>query len=282
MAKNKAAIIYDFDKTLCPKDMQEYSFIPRIGMEADEFWKLANGLASAEHMDGILACMYMMVRESRAARQPLNRESFVSLGKAIDLYPGVENWFSRMNEFAEENDLILEHYIISSGLKEIIEGCSIYPEIKEVYACEFHYDENGVADWPKNSVNYTGKTQYIFRINKGILDLSKNAELNKYVPKEERPIPFRNMIYIGDGFTDVPCMKLVREYGGTSIAVYPDQPGKTAIELINDGRVDFAMKADYRSGSRLDKTVKDILRKISITSKLENLHRKQLKDMDVD
>lgn len=232
MAKPVIALMYDFDKTLCTKDMQEYSFILKVQMSPADFWIESNALAKDKKMDKILAYMYLMLKKANAADQPIRRQDFVELGKDLEYFPGVEDWFSRITHFVEDMDVIVEHYIISSGLKEIIEGSSIYGFFSNVFACEFLYDVNGVACWPKNSVNYTTKTQFLFRINKGVLDLSNDSDLNKYTPEDDRPIPFRNMIYIGDGLTDVPCMKLVKANGGYSIAVYKEgERGK--VEELN-------------------------------------------------
>ena len=231
--KTKIAILYDFDKTLCTKDMQEYTFIPKIKMKSKDFWKESNEQAKDEKMDSILSYMYLMLKKSDMTKQSIHREDFVLLGKDLEYYPGVEEWFDRINSFCRDMNVIVEHYIISSGLKEIIEGSSIYKYFKtskkeskhykiedRVFACEFLYDPSDVACWPKVVVNYTTKTQFLFRINKGILDISNDEDLNKFTPEDERYIPFRNMIYIGDGYTDVPCMKLVKLNGGHSIAVY--------------------------------------------------------------
>ena len=222
MTKEKrptVAIMYDFDKTLCTKDMQEYTFIPKIGMTAEAFWAEAKALATERKMDGVLTYMYLMLDKSSAAHKSIRRSDFVELGKDLEFFPGVTEWFSRIRRFGDELGVNVEHYIISSGLREIIEGSDIYDAFREVFACEFLYDENEVACWPKNAVNYTTKTQFLFRINKGVLDISDDATLNTYTPEDERPVPFRNMIYIGDGLTDVPCMKLVKINGGYSIAV---------------------------------------------------------------
>ncbi|MBP3265247.1 MAG: haloacid dehalogenase-like hydrolase, partial [Acidaminococcaceae bacterium] len=231
------ALMYDFDKTLCTTDMQAYTFIPNLGMSANEFWAKASDLAEKHKMDRILAYMYLMLDEAHIHRKPIRRSDFVALGKDLELYPGVAEWFSRINRFGKEQGVTIKHYIISSGLREIIEGSSIYKEFDDVFAGEFLYDENGVACWPKNVVNYTTKTQFLFRINKGVLDISNDDDLNRFTPEEDRPVPFRNMIYIGDGLTDVPCMKLVKVNGGCSIAVY--QKGKQAKvkDLILDQRV---------------------------------------------
>lgn len=262
------AILYDFDKTLCTKDMQEYSFISKVNMKPEDFWAEVGTLANREEMDSILAYMYWMLRKANAADHPIRREDFVKLGEDLEYFPGVPEWFARMNRFAEEIGVTLEHYIISSGLLEVIEGSRIYHEFHKVFACEFLYDANGVACWPKNAVNYTTKTQFLFRINKGILDISKVKELNHYMPEDSRRIPFRNMIYIGDGLTDVPCMKLVKVNGGKSIAVYQEGTRGTAEELIHEDRVDLIAAADYRENQELDLLVRDIIWQMAIGDKL--------------
>jgi 2-hydroxy-3-keto-5-methylthiopentenyl-1-phosphate phosphatase len=280
MAKPIIAILYDFDKTLCTKDMQEYSFIPNLGMKADDFWIAVAKLSKTEKMDRILAYMYMMIKKSKEKSHPIHRRDFVSLGKDLQYFPGVEDWFGRITEIGNIEGARVEHYIISSGIKEIIEGSSIANEFKEIFACEFYYEENDVAIWPKSVVNYTTKTQHLFRINKGVLDLSKDDDLNHYTPEDERRIPFRNMIYIGDGLTDVPCMKLVKINGGKSIAVYPQRNADAkakAFDLQKEDRVDFVLKADYKEGQELENTVTNIISKIVADDKLIALSKKQVK-----
>lgn len=277
--KTTIALLYDFDKTLCTRDMQEYSFTSKVGMDAKAFWAEANSLAQTQKMDGILAYMYQMLVKSKASRQSIRREDFVSLGGDLELFPGVETWFERINRAGAALGACVEHYIISSGLREIIEGSCIYPYFKEVYACEFLYDENGVACWPKNAVNYTTKTQFLFRINKGVLDISDDKSLNRYTPEDERPIPFRNMIYIGDGLTDVPCMKLVKANGGFSIAVHPRRQRQKVTELLEHGRVDYLALADYSEGSDLDTTVREMIRQIAATDILREKSNMQRRDL---
>lgn len=277
--KPVVAIMYDFDKTLCTKDMQEYTFIPNLGMTATDFWTESGKLSKGKKMDGILAYMYLMIDKARSAHIKIQREEFVKLGVDLELYNGVESWFNRINQIGEDLGIKVEHYIISSGLREIIEGSSIYKHFKEVFACEFLYDENNVACWPKNAVNYTTKTQFLFRINKGILDISKDEELNKYTPEDDRQVPFRNMIYIGDGLTDVPCMKLVKANGGYSIAVYTKGKRSKVESLIEHERVDFISLADYSEGSDLDITVRDILCKMAMVDSLKNRTKNQIKSI---
>ena len=270
------AMMYDFDKTLCTKDMQEYTFIPSLDESAESFWKESNGLSREEKMDAILTYMYLMVRKSRDKHLPINRKVFEDAGRNVQLFPGVKNWFTRINKYGEQNGVTVEHYIISSGLKEIIMGSGIGSYFKEIYACEFHYDENGVADWPKVAVNYTNKTQFLFRINKGCLDMSDDVGVNEYVEEDRRPVPFRNMIYIGDGMTDVPCMKLVKLNGGSSIAVY-QKDHTVSSKLLNTGRVDYIAKADYTEGRELDLLIKRIIDKMAATSELADTHASMMK-----
>lgn len=282
MGKKKrpiVAIMYDFDKTLCTKDMQEYTFIPNVGLTPQDFWTESNQLAKDKKMDAILAYMHLMLEKAHAAKVSIRRDEFVNRGKDLRFFPGVEKWFERINKIGKDLNLSIEHYIISSGLREIIEGSSIYDKFKEVFACEFLYDENGVACWPKNAVNYTTKTQFLFRINKGVLDISNDTDLNKYTPEDDRPVPFRNMIYIGDGLTDVPCMKLVKINGGYSIAVYQSgKKDKVESLLIND-RVNFIELANYSPGSKLEKTIVNILSKMSLVNTLTEKTKLQLEEI---
>ena len=257
------ALMYDFDKTLCTKNMQEYTFIPKVGMNPEDFWAATDKLADEKKMDRILAYMWVMLDTAHTAKKPIRRNDFVVHGQILEFFAGVETWFERINQMGAASGVTVEHYIISSGLHEIIEGSSIFKYFREVFACEFFYNENDIACWPKNCVNYTTKTQFLFRINKGILDISNDHDLNKYTPEELRPIPFRNMIYIGDGLTDVPCMKLSKLNGGHSVAVYSEGGKGDASELLQTERVDFIAPADYREGSELDSIVRNLVTKIA-------------------
>jgi len=265
MKKPIVAIMYDFDKTLCTKDMQEYAFIPALGMSSSAFWGEANTLTDAEEMDNILAYMYKMVEKAREKKVPITRDTFREMGRSVEFFDGVLSWFDRINEYGEQAGVRIEHYIVSSGIKEIIEGTAIAEKFKKIYACEFMYDYNGSIQWPKFAVNYTAKTQFLFRINKGVLTIdSKSADkLNQYTPENERRVPFRNMIYIGDGLTDVPCMKLVKSNGGQSIAVYDQGKGReAALNLLKADRVNFVAAADYGPGSDIETIVQAIIKKI--------------------
>jgi len=269
------AFMYDFDKTLCTKDMQEYTFIPKIGMTAEKFWEESSALAKREKMDQILAYMYLMIKKSKIAEKPISRKDFVDAGKGVEFYPGVMDWFERINAFGSKYKLEVEHYIISSGLKEIIEGTPIKKNFKEIYASEFFYDQDKRAVWPKLAINYTGKTQFLFRINKGVLDVSENVKLNDYTPEHDRRVPFSHMIYIGDGLTDVPCMKLVKLSGGKSIAVYPPRKQARVRELLKNERVDFIIEADYSAGSEMEQTAQEIITKIAAENILIQKHTRQ-------
>lgn len=255
----KIAILYDFDKTLSPRDMQEYSLIPHLGYEnPGEFWSEVTELSVRNRMDSISAYLYMLQKKYEDNGTPLHREDFRDIGNDVVLFPGVKTWFKRINEYGRKAGFYVEHYIISSGMSEVIEECPIAREFRKIYACRYYYDENGDAKWPARIVNYTTKTQYIFRINKQVLDESNDNDLNEFVELAERPIPFERMIYIADGFTDIPCLKLVKLYGGKSIAVY-DKKKDVAEKLIRDGRVDFAAKADYSEGSDMEGLMKLII-----------------------
>ena len=276
------AFLYDFDKTLCTTDMQNYAFIPSLGMAPAEFWELANGFGRRNRIDGILAYMYTMIQESKRKNILFTRQDLVEKGKSIVLFPGVQDWFRRINEFGAAQGVQVEHYIISSGLREIIEGSTIRDVFKEIYASEFYYDENGVPVWPKLAVNFTAKTQFVYRINKGVLDVSDDKTLNDSMPDDSKRVPFHNMIYVGDGLSDVPCMKMMRAYGGQAIAVYQESNRMGVEDLMAKGRVDFIFKADYSEGTALDLTVKNIIRKMAIVDQLGDETHRQLRTIGGD
>ena len=273
------AFLYDFDKTLCTTDMEDYAFIPSLGYTPAEFWGRANAFGWENRMDGLLAYMYTMIQECAAQNIKLDRAFLNHCGESIQLFPGVREWFARINAFGESLGVQVEHYVISSGLREIIEGSGIAQEFREIYACEFYYNENGDACWPKLDVNFTNKTQFVYRINKGILDVSRDRELNDSMPDDSKRVPFTNMIYMGDGLSDVPCMKMMRAYGGQAIAVYQASNRQGVEKLLADGRVDFIFPADYREGMELDRTVRDILRKMTITDRLLEANTRQLRSI---
>ena len=276
------ALLYDFDKTLCTTDMQNYAFIPSLGMTPADFWAEANGFGRRNRIDGVLAYMYTMLREAEKKSLPFTRADLVDKGRGIVFFPGVEGWFRRINDYGETLGVQVEHYIISSGLREIIEGSSISGEFKEIYASEFYYDENGVPVWPKLAVNFTAKTQFVYRINKGVLDVSDDKTLNDSMPDDSKRIPFTNMVYMGDGLSDVPCMKMMRAYGGQAIAVYQEGNRQGVEDLLAKGRVDFIFPADYSEGTALDATVKHIIQKMAIADLLWEENVQQLRGIGGD
>ena len=275
--KTIVALLYDFDRTLCTQDMQNYDFIPALGMEPGDFWREANAFGWRQHMDGVLAYMYTMIRKCRELEIPLTRSFLSRCGENIVFFPGVRDWFARIDRFGELLGVQTEHYVISSGLREIIDGSAVAGAFKEIYASEFYYDEAGRPAWPKLAVNFTAKTQFVYRINKGVLDVSDDQTLNASMPDDSKRVPFTNMIYLGDGLSDVPCMKMMRSYGGQAIAVYQDANRPGVEQLLRQGRVDFIFPADYREGTGLETTVKNIIRKMAVSHLLGEENQQQLK-----
>lgn len=276
------ALIYDFDGTLTAGNMQEYDFIPTVGKSNKAFWEESSLLAKEQDADPILTYMYKMLHSAKSAGLSLRRDAFVASGEKITLFEGVEEWFGRINSYGKKRGLNIQHYINSSGLKEMIEGTSIAHEFRKIYACSFLYNVDGVAYWPAVAVNYTNKTQFIFKINKGVESVYDSTEVNKYIPEEERPILFRHMIYFGDGTTDIPSMRLVKAQGGHSIAVH--KPGSktdkaTSQKLVKDSRVDYVCEANYTDGSEIDVLVKAILDKIEMDMKVERLRVSPVKSI---
>jgi len=266
------AICYDFDKTLSPDDMQAQGFIQSVGYDVGVFWKESNGLAENNDMDQNLAYMFKMM-DAAEGRRLFTKEELIKCGEAVELFPGVEGWFDRIRKYGAEKGVIVEHYIISSGLKEMIEGTAVAGEFEKIYASSFYYNEKGVAKWPAQAVNYTNKTQFLFRIEKGVLDIN-DPGVNEYFAPEDMRVPFRNMIYIGDSDTDVPCMKLVNSYGGHSIGVYHTKTkDKTKVyKMMREGRIKYFAPADYSKGAELDKIVKSIIDRTVANEKLEAIH----------
>ena len=269
------ALIYDFDGTLAPGNMQEYDFIPAVGKSNKEFWTEANTLAEEQDADMVLTYMARMIQEAKSKGLSLKREAFQESGRRVTLFNGVREWFSRINRYGEERGIRILHYINSSGLKEIIEGTEIAHEFRKIYACSFLYDVDGIAYWPGVAVNYTNKTQFIFKINKGVESVSDCKLVNQYIEERERPVPFSRMIYVGDGTTDIPCMRLVKNFGGHSIAVYNPASAKVGrkdlASLIRDNRVNHVCAADYTEGSEIDRLGKLIIDKIAVDFELQQL-----------
>ena len=265
------AICYDFDKTLSPDDMQAQGFIQSLNVDVNEFWQESNTLAKEHDMDNNLAYMYMMATKSYG-KQFLTKEVLADYGSKVALYNGVSTWFERICQYGLKQGVQIEHYIISSGLKEMIEGTEMAKNgaFKKIYASTFMFDDKGVAVWPAQAINYTNKTQFLFRIQKGVLDIN-DPGVNDYIRPEEQRVPFRNMIYIGDSDTDIPCMSLVNVNGGHSIGVYdPDSKNKDKVyKMMQHHRIRYYAPADYTDGSDLDTVVKQIIQKTAAYEALE-------------
>ena len=272
------AICYDFDKTLSPDDMQAQGYIQSVGFDIAQFWKESNELAIQNDMDNNLAYMYKMVREAEG-NLILKKDKLAEYGAKVKLFAGVNDWFERIRTYGKEKSVKVEHYIISSGLKEMIEGTEIarHGAFEKIYASSFFYNERGVAIWPAQVINYTNKTQFLFRIEKGVLDIN-DPGVNEYFAPEDMRVPFRNMVYIGDSDTDIPCMKLVNSYGGHSIGVYnPDTRDKSKVKkMILNKRIKYYVPADYSKDSELDKLVKAIIDKTAAYEILENQYFKNI------
>lgn len=254
--KKTIALVYDFDGTLSPRPMQEYTFLPKIGEDPKAFWHECNETARAQDADPLITYMHLMYKKAKARGVRIDRDDLVALGRDVELFPGVDEWFGAMAEYIQirselSQGVELRHYLISSGLVEIIEGTRIRKHFHNVFASEYWFDPYDVP-YPKRVITDTGKTQYLFRINKGIEKLGDS--INEHMPEGERPIPFSNMIYFGDGDTDVPSMAVTRKNGGHAIAVHSGGKARTkCVNLFKAGRCDFFAQADYRRGSELFK-----------------------------
>lgn len=268
------AICYDFDKTLSPDDMQAQGYIQSVGCDVEEFWRQSNALAAANDMDQNLAYMYMMVEKAHGVHD-FTRQTLQEYGAKVGLFPGVREWFERIRAYGAAHGVIVEHYIISSGLKEMIEGTQMAKEgaFEKIYASSFYFGEDGLVRWPAQAVNYTNKTQFLFRIQKGVLSVNDPAVNDSFSPDALR-VPFRNMVYIGDSDTDIPCMRLVNSSGGQSIGVYNPQTGdmEKVHRMILENRIRYFAPADYREGGQLDTLVKAIIDRTAANEKLEDFH----------
>lgn len=269
------AICYDFDNTLSPDNMQAQGYLQKVGYKkADDFWKKSNALAQENEMDQNLAYMYLMKSEAEGTVL-FNRETFEKYGSEVTFFPGVEEWFARIREYGAAKGIIVEHYVISSGLKEMIEGTPVAQEFEKIYASSFYYNERGVAVWPAQAVNYTNKTQFLFRIEKGVLDVNDEG-VNDYFEPDKVRVPFRNIVYIGDSDTDIPCMKLVNSLGGHAIGVYnaETQDKAKVYKMMREGRIKYFVPADYSEGTEMDTLVKAIIDRTATNEILESTYFK--------
>lgn len=274
MAKKEPiiAIMYDFDKTLSTTDMQNYDFIPNLGMTPAEFWGATGEFSQKEGVERILSYMYMMIHQAKQKGIKLTREYLNNCGKNIKFYPGVTTWFKRINEYGASKGVKVEHYLVSSGTKEIVEGCSIFDQFTAAYGCEYYFGEDGTPVWPKLAINYTQKTQFFFRIAKGVTDVTDDNAVNAKNINGLR-IPYRNIIYMGDGMTDIPCMTLVKKNGGRSIAVYPEKDSDKVKQIYTDGRVNFICRADYTAGSQIEKVIRLVIDSTAIAEQIDQTEK---------
>ena len=270
----RMAIVYDFDGTLAPGNMQEHQFIPDVGMKPKKFWEEVRSSAKDRQADEILMYMKLMLEKADEKKVPVRKDDFKARGREIKLFDGVNDWFNRIQKYGKSKGVRIEHYLVSSGNTEIIEGTKIASKFKKIYASKFAFDHNGVAAWPALAINYTTKTQYLFRINKGALDLSDNDTINRFVKQKDGPIPFKNMVYIGDGSTDVPCFRLVKDQGGLAIAVFKphtQNARKKADQYRQEGRVHCVVPADYNEGKELDCIIKSNIDLVAAREELSKL-----------
>lgn len=261
--QNTIALVYDFDGTLSPQPMQEYTVLPRMGVVPREFWEKVNEEARATESDMMLVYLRHILETLDRQKIAVKRGDFARMAGAIRYFPGVEGWFARMNAYVRRRSggkARLNHYLISAGQKEILDGVSIRRHFKRIYASEYHFNHHGVATFPKLLVTDTAKTQFLFRINKGRESLGES--INEHMPEADRPIPFQNMIYVGDGMTDVPSMALTKKSGGHTVAVYggrEDRQQAICVKLLEAGRADFIAEADYRKASKLSRRMELLL-----------------------
>ena len=250
------AMVYDFDGTLAPGNMQEGRFIPAVGLTTEQFWQLWRDYTRLYQADPTLAYMQLMLDSARNSGISVTKHDLAASAGSVEFFPGVTEWFDRINTYAQAKAARIRHYVVSSGNAETIEATRIAPSLDGIFGSRFAYDENGVASWPAEAVNFTTKTQYLFRINKNAIRPDQRDVVNLYIPQDERPFPFENMVYLGDGETDIPCFSLVEDKGGLAVAVHAPGRRAEAERYLRDHRAHAVTEADYRPNTPLDRVIR--------------------------
>ena len=273
MKQNTIALVYDFDGTLIPKTMQDYTIIPRLKLRSEKFW--SDIMEEAEATDGEVMMIYMrqLITRANSMNIKITKNEFKMMASKIKYFKGVLTWFDNINKYLKHNHkrIKVAHYVISAGHHEILESTAIRKKLTNVFGSQYYFNEQGHATFPKVVVTDTAKTQFLFRINKGKEKVSDS--INSHMPEELRPIPFENMIYIGDGLTDVPSMALIKKQNGHAVSVYPrgsKKQKKVSNDLLAAKRVDFIAEANYTRNSILFKRICLIIDMISARIKYRN------------
>lgn len=264
--QKRIALLYDFDYTLTDGFMQQFGLVQDLGFDdVYKFFNYNDSLVGAEDMDMCLSMMAGAIRSAKALGKKVTREYLQDFGKNIVYYKGVEDWFDKINAIGASKGYEVEHYIISSGLKEMIEGSAIASKFKRIYANFFAYDENGEAYWPAQVVNYSSKVQYVYRVRKNVLDDLGSVDKVNEKMSEKDVLSFKNIIYMGDSQTDIPSFTVVKNGGGMSVCVHtPNDPKskRVAQKCFIEGRVNHYVPADYSEGSELFELVKNYIEDI--------------------